>query len=94
MEEQIAEWLGKIVRDLLLNDFVVPVHFAAIAKTGFLIAGRFDIDPEAGGLMVTVEGEGMSAEPFAAPVNVVFFDGNGKAARLLIDDEGSIEVSQ
>jgi hypothetical protein len=84
---QLADALRMMLDDL---GFELPLHFAAIASNGAVMAGTYRLD-EAGGELacrVTVEPTDM----VTTPVNIMYVDARGEAARVVIGPSGTPRV--
>jgi hypothetical protein len=83
----LSETLGEVVRILLEKGFVAPIRCACITANGSFI--YFEYRPRAEGqeLETNVLAE-HEAGAYRMPMNVVFVDNEGDAARVLIQPGG------
>jgi hypothetical protein len=74
-----------VMLDELINrrGFALPIHIVAIGANGSLFAGTFN--PSVG---LTPTAEHFVDDIFKAPLNVIFVDSDGEAARAVIGPDG------
>jgi hypothetical protein len=83
--DYVASHLRAILEELVDRGFESPLHFVALGKNGSLLAGRYDWWGGLESLRVTVTAQAIPEDGFALPVNLLFVDIDGDAARVVID---------
>jgi hypothetical protein len=82
------EMFAEILGGLIDRGFVLPFHFAALGSNGSVLAGSFRADETGGGLTCEIAAEHFVEKVFVAPINVMFVDARGEAARVAIGPDG------
>lgn len=77
------EKLAEVLEKLLAAGFQPPLHFAAIAKNGSVLAGRYDAVAD-GSLDATMLAQALVEDMFLVPVNMMFVDHRGEVARVVL----------
>jgi hypothetical protein len=85
--------LGEILKTLLENGFELPFHFAIVGRNGQMMAGHYQADEGGDGLVCSLELEGKKGSAFAVPINLMFVDSAGEAARVVIGPDGQATIS-
>src|SRR5579859_1226295 len=85
--DNLAEKLGEVVRALLDKGFVPPIRCACITANGSLIYVEYRPNAEGQGLATDVLAE-HDDRAYRLPMNVLFVDNEGDAARVLIAPGG------
>ena len=83
----LSDKLGEVVRTLLEKGFVAPIRCACITANGSLIYVEYQPRAEGEGLETNVLAE-HEVGAYRLPMNVVFVDNEGDAARVLIQPGG------
>lgn len=80
--------MAECLAELRRRGFTPPFYFAAIGVNGTAVVGMFVADGQ-GGLRAQIGGAWPTGE-LLAPVNIMFSDARGEAARvvLLADEQG------
>lgn len=78
----LGSQLGDFLAQLILSGFTLPVHVAAVASNGTHAVVR--MDGQAVEFLCEPKGN------FELPINAMFVDRRGEAARALIGPSGSI----
>jgi hypothetical protein len=88
MDESAQLDLTGRIQDLLAtcirHAFRFPIHFSVIAVNGSTIVGRYEWDAEKEDVNCTILSEHTEPGELRLPINLVFCDSNGEAARALI----------
>jgi len=83
--------LGAILSQLLARGFETPIHLAALGVNGSVIACRYTAADE-GTLDAKVIAQHIERGSFVLPINLVFVDARGEAARVVFARDGSVET--
>ena len=83
------ESFGKLLEILLRNRFEPPFFVALIASNGAFMVGRYDKDGE--NLRWTKLADANSSE-LVPPINIMYVDSRGEAARFVIRPTGESEI--
>jgi hypothetical protein len=85
-ERDLSRDFGEMLAHLMEAGFKPPLHWAAIARNGSMMAGRYEVT-ERGDLDCEIV---FSDEAdMAVPVNLMFVDCRGEAARVVIGPAGA-----
>jgi len=88
----LSEELGQCIEALLNDGFELPLYFTCMAVNGTMIYGRYALgDEEVGGEILASYGPD---DAFALPINIIFVDHTGKAARVVFGEDGTSEEIQ
>lgn len=90
-KDALTEQFASFLSTLLAQGFETPIHWIALAVNGTVIAGRYDAEPD-GSLKATLTAQHMVGRGFALPINFVYVDQRGEAARFVIARDGRVEV--
>ncbi len=87
--------ITKIITDVLTSlgerGFELPLHVVTISINGTMFFMRYDADESAGNLAATLLTSHPQKDAFlAVPINLIFVDARGEAARILIKADGSL----
>ena len=87
--------ITKIITDVLTSlgerGFELPLHVVTISINGTMFFVRYDADESAGNLAATLLTSHPQKDAFlAVPINLIFVDAWGEAARILIKADGSL----
>lgn len=86
--ELTAEKIGAILTQLLADGFEPPIILTGVGKNGSLLAVEYTPADE-GHLSSEILAERVRDETFTVPVNLLFVDARGEAARVVLDASGS-----
>lgn len=89
-DDPIAVALAEALLECLEMGFQLPVHAVVVGTDGSIIAMRYTDDSPSYGLGARVLAEHHEGGVMGAPVNIVFTDSRGEAARLVIETDGEI----
>ena len=84
----ISESIWKALAELLQRDWQCPIYAVSVAVNGSLMGCRYDIMGDEGNLSCDVLAEWYEPTGFALPVNIMFTDSQGKAARIVVEGPG------
>jgi hypothetical protein len=79
-----AEQIAQALDELLARGFVPPIYCAAVASNGCMYFVEFYGDV-VGGFEVQKHAEHNVAPGFRTPVNIIFVDQRGEAARVVLE---------
>jgi hypothetical protein len=80
--------MAVVLQELLDRGFRPPIYFAAIAVNGSMIGGEYTADDGEEGLACNVLAQHVRGQIFNTPINTMFVDGHGAAARVVFDTSG------
>ncbi len=90
IDETLSQGIQDILQHLIEEDFEAPFYFAAIGSNGHTITGFFEWTTE-GDMEPTFTSEYVADKKgLQFPVNMMFTDKAGRAARMLISQSGSM----
>jgi hypothetical protein len=84
---ELSAYLSECLRRLLDAGFQLPLYLAAISVNGAVLAGRYQ-ETRDGGLACDKIAEDMPDGQMMLPINIMFTDALGKAARVAIEGPG------
>ncbi len=87
----LAKDFAEILEGLLNREFELPYYFAAISINGSILAGRYEASPGGSGLSAEIIAEHVPSGMFVLPINFMFVDRTGNAARMFIGKPGKVE---
>jgi hypothetical protein len=77
------EAFAQLLEELLERGFTLPLCFTVVGSNGGILAGRYRADEE--GLAAEFVAEDMpDGKGLALPINIMFVDSRGEAARVLL----------
>lgn len=85
----IVSTLNQLIEE---RDFEFPVRFAVIGVNGSLLYGAYEMQ-DSGEVETDIHVEFNSEKGIAVPVNIIFVDATGKAARLAIEKEDQMPTT-
>lgn len=80
----LASRLSTALGTVIAQGFEFPIFWVAVAANGEMLAGRYDLSESGSGLESRLLVRHSDGGTFAVPVNVMFVDGRGEAARVVI----------
>ncbi|OGP93617.1 MAG: hypothetical protein A2157_03790 [Deltaproteobacteria bacterium RBG_16_47_11] len=84
--------LGKILETLLNHGFEPPLYWATIAVNGAMAMGRYILNTESGDLDCQIIASHDVGGTFGIPINMMFTDRDGDAARVVTGRSEEPEV--
>jgi hypothetical protein len=87
MFDELTQYLGQMLRDVLDRGFQPLLYVANVAANGSAVFYRYDAPENAPGLVPTFLCEHMHPDGFALPINLMVVDQTGQAAHLVIQPE-------
>jgi hypothetical protein len=90
----LSEELGQCLEALLNDGFVLPIYFTCMAANGTMVYGRYALGDEAAGLGCDVLASYGPDDAFTLPINIIFVDHVGKAARVIFGEDGTSDEIQ
>lgn len=86
--DHLGAHMGRFLASLLTEHaFELPVHFVMIGRDGSIMGGTYAKNEHEGGLDADVTVSHAPSGVLTLPVNIVFVDSRGAAARVLIGPE-------
>jgi len=79
--EELTQQMAIFLGELIDKGFELPITFASIARNGSVIVGRYTYKENGDGLDCEVIAEQISPPGFALPINTMYVDQDGKAAK-------------
>jgi hypothetical protein len=89
-----SEELGQCITALLDYGFEPPLYFTCMAVNGAMVYGRFAFVEGEEELHCDILAAHETENEFAVPVNIIFVDQAGQAARVLFGNDGTSEGIQ
>ncbi len=94
IDEILSQAIQDMLQALIEGDFEAPFYFAAIASNGHTVTGFFEWATE-GGMEPTFTSEYVADKTgLQLPINMMFTDKAGRAARMFIGQSGSMSKPQ
>ena len=84
----ISESIGKALVELLQKGWMCPIYAVSVAVNGSMMGCRYDVKVDDENLSCNVLAEWYEPTGFALPVNIMFTDSQGKAARIVVEGPG------
>lgn len=81
-----------VLEQLLATGFQLPISFAAISSNESFMCGTYRTNPEAGGLSCEIPVMHSPEEMTRLPINLLFVDSTGEAARVVFQETGRFEI--
>jgi hypothetical protein len=79
---------AEFLKELLDRGFTLPIHFAVIAANGATFVARYTADVEQDGLACEIVAEHHVDGMMQLPINMMFVDTTGEAARIVFEATG------
>jgi len=82
----LAQQLGECIEALLVHGFELPLYFTCMSVNGMMVYGCYTEGEGEDGLHCDIRASYGSEEGFVIPLNIMFVDQRGKAARVVLRD--------
>jgi hypothetical protein len=90
--DALGAQIGFALAQLMGDGFKLPIRFASVSTNGSFLCGTITAREEAGGLDCETPVMHAPDGSFAFPINMMFVDAGGEAARVLITGPDCLQV--
>jgi hypothetical protein len=90
----ISDELGRCITALLDDGFALPLYFTCMAVNGVMVYGRYSLEDGEEDLHCDILASHEVEDEMTLPLNILFMDHVGKAARIVFDEDGTSEEIQ
>ena len=80
----LASRLSAALGPVIAQGFEFPIFWVVVAANGEMLAGRYDLSESGSGLESRLLVRHSADGTFAVPINLMFVDSRGEAARVVI----------
>ncbi len=92
-EETDAKYFAQVLSTLLEDGFEPPLYVSVIANNGIFLIFRYDWDENQINLKVApLADNSTEISALRIPINMMFVDSRGEAARVLINNQMGVEI--
>ena len=88
---EVTGAMGEALNGLFLRGLQLLFYWAGISINGCIWTGKYEASPDGNGLTCEFLAEHVPSKMVYLPVNFMFVDGKGEAARVVIEQPGKVK---